>query len=145
MILNPDRGQNQKLINNSYSHHGKELAMDLSFKDIKFMIEAVDNLMVKYQERINHIEDSDEYEDEVSDLGNDIMFLSSLRKKIDDSLNDSLNPKVDANALTKYVSKRRKDIWKITKIPTPKTPKSIKQSSTNHPSVHTKSEFDEDK
>jgi hypothetical protein len=123
----------------------KELAMDLSFKDIKFMIEAVDNLMVKYQERINQIEDSDEYEDEVSDLGNDMMFLSSLRKKIDDSLNDSLNPKVDANALTKYVSKRRKDIWKITKIPTPKTPKSIKQSSTNLPSVHIKSEFDEDK
>jgi len=60
--------------------------MDLSFKDIKFMIEAVDNLMVKYQERINQIEDLDE--DEVSDLGNDIMFLSSLRKKIDDSLND---------------------------------------------------------
>jgi hypothetical protein len=118
--------------------------MDLSFKDIKFMIEAVDNLMVKYQERINQIEDSDEYEDEVSDLGNDIMFLSSLRKKIDDSLNDSLNPKIDTTALTKYVSKRRKDIWK-TKIPTPKTPKSIKQSSTNLPSVHTKSEFDEDK
>lgn len=119
--------------------------MDLSFKDIKFMIEAVDNLMVKYQERINQIEDSDEYEDEVSDLGNDIMFLSSLRKKIGDSLNDSLNPKIDTTALTKFVSKRRKKVIKITGIPTPKTPKSIKQSSTNLPSVHTKSEFDEDK
>ena len=91
--------------------------MDLSFKDIKFMIEAVDNLMVKYQERINQIEDLDEYEDEVSDLGNDIMFLSSLRKKIDDSLNDSLNPQVSITNLTKFVSKRRKKSSKSQEYP----------------------------
>ena len=119
--------------------------MDLSFKDIKFMIEAVDNLMVKYQERISQIEDSDEYEDEVSDLGNDIMFLSSLRKKIDDSLNDSLNPKIDTTALRKFVSKRRKKVIKITGIPTPKPPTPTIKGSTNHPSVHIKSEFDGDK
>jgi hypothetical protein len=91
--------------------------MDLSFKDIKFMIEAVDNLIVKYQERINQIEDLDEYEDEVSDLGNDIMFLSSLRKKIDDSLNDSLNPQVSITNLTKFVSKRRKKSSKSQEYP----------------------------
>lgn len=119
--------------------------MNLSFKDMKFMLEAVDNLMEKYQERMNQIEDLDDYEDEVSDLGNDIMFLSSLRKKIDDSLNDSLNPTVDTTDLTKFVSSRRKNLFKITKIPTPKTPKPIKQSSTNHQNVHIKSEFDGDK
>jgi hypothetical protein len=119
--------------------------MDLSFKDIKFMIEAVDNLMVKYQERINQIEDLDEYEDEVSDLGNDIMFLSSLRKKIDDSLNDSLNPKVNTTNLTKFVSKRRKKVIKITGIPTPKHPTLTIKGSTNLPTAHMKSEFDEDK
>ena len=40
------------------------------------------------------------YEDEVSDLGNDIMFLSSLRKKIDDSLNDSVSPQVNTSIFT---------------------------------------------
>jgi hypothetical protein len=71
--------------------------MDLSFKDMKFMIEALDNLMTKYQERINQIEDLDEYEDEVSDLGNDVMFLLSLCKKIDDNLNDNFHPKANAS------------------------------------------------
>ncbi|AFZ57453.1 hypothetical protein H6G54_26290 [Anabaena cylindrica FACHB-243] len=72
--------------------------MNLSFKDMKFMIEAVDNLIEKYQQRINEIEDLDEYEDEVSDLGNDIMFLSSLRKKIDESLNNSLTPQANTSS-----------------------------------------------
>jgi hypothetical protein len=119
--------------------------MNLSFKDMKFMIEAVDNLIEKYQTRIYQIEDLEEYEDEVSDLGNDIMFLSSLRKKIDASLNDSLNPKIDTTALTKFVSSERRNVFKTPKIPTPKTPKSTTKASTNLPNVHIKSEFDEDK
>jgi hypothetical protein len=115
--------------------------MDLSFKDIKFMIEAVDNLIVKYQERINQIEDSDEYEDEVSDLGNDIMFLSSLRKKIDDSLNGGGN----SQANTSIFSRNRKNVVKIIGISTPKPPTPTIKALTNHPNAHIKSEFDEDK
>lgn len=128
-----------------------ELAMDLSFKDIKFMIEAVDNLMVKFQERINQIEDSDEYED--SDLGNDIMFLSSLRKKIDESLNDSVSPQPNTSIFkllsislfrSLSIGTRKYSKEEITK-PKLKHLKPITKASTNHPTGHIKSEFDEDK
>ena len=119
--------------------------MDLSFKDIKFMIEAVDNLIVKYQERINQIEDSDEYEDEVSDLGNDIMFLSSLRKKIDDSLNDSLNPQANTSIFRPLsIGTRKYSREEIKKAKLKHLEATIK-GSTNHPTAHIKSEFDEDK
>ena len=127
--------------------------MDLSFKDIKFMIEAVDNLMVKYQERINQIEDSDEYEDEVSDLGNDIMFLSSLRKKIDESLNDSVSPQSNTSIFkllsislfrSLSIGTRKYSKEEITK-PKLKHLEPITKALTNHPTGHIKSGFDEDK
>ncbi|MEH1950120.1 MAG: hypothetical protein V7K77_24670 [Nostoc sp.] len=66
--------------------------MNLSFKDIKFIIEAIDRLIEKYQERLNEIEDTNE--DEASDLGNDTMFLESLRRKLANSLNNSTNTNV---------------------------------------------------
>ncbi|NET70720.1 MAG: hypothetical protein F6K62_07035 [Sphaerospermopsis sp. SIO1G2] len=121
--------------------------MDLSFKDMKFMIEAVDNLIQNYQQRINKIEDLEEYEYEVSDLGNDIMFLSSLRKKIDDGLNASLKPNTAAikeflkRSITSRERKKRDTI--ISTTPTP--PKPIKPPSTNPQNAHKKSDFDEDK
>jgi hypothetical protein len=129
--------------------------MDLSFKDIKFMIEAVDNLMVKYQERINQIEDSNEDKDvdEVSDLGNDIMFLSSLRKKIDDSLNDSLSPQPNTSIFkllsisifrSLSIGTRKYSKEEITK-PKLKHLEATIKALTNHPNGHIKSEFDEDK
>lgn len=120
--------------------------MNLSFKDMKFMIEAVDNLIEKYQIRINQIEDLDEYEDEVSDLGNDIMFLSSLRKKIDDSLNNSLNPNTTTilQFLKSSTSSRKRKARRI-RVTIPKAPKPTTKTSTNHPNAHIKSEFDEDK
>jgi hypothetical protein len=121
--------------------------MDLSFKDMTFMIEAVDNLMEKYQQRINQIEELEEYEDEVSDLGNDIMFLSSLRKKIDDSLNASLKPNTAAinQFLKRSISSRgrKKSDMIISTNPTP--PKPIIPPSTNPQNAHKKSDFDEDK
>ena len=40
--------------------------MNLSFKDIQFIIEAIDNLIETYQERLKNIEDVDE--DEASDI-----------------------------------------------------------------------------
>ncbi|WP_230967815.1 hypothetical protein [Nostoc sp. WHI] len=50
--------------------------MKLSFKDIQFIIEAIDNLIKVYEERLNN-ENIDE--DEISDIGNDCMFLETLR------------------------------------------------------------------
>ena len=54
--------------------------MNLSFKDTQFIIEAIDNLIDNYQERIEAIQDIDE--DEASDLGNDCMFLECLRQDL---------------------------------------------------------------
>lgn len=64
--------------------------MNLSFKDIQFIVEAIELLIEKYQERLKQIEDIDE--DEASDLGNDTMFLESLRRKLGDSLNKNISP-----------------------------------------------------
>ena len=50
--------------------------MNLSFKDLRFIIEALENLINAYQERLQVIEDVDE--DEAADLGNDIKFLEPL-------------------------------------------------------------------
>jgi hypothetical protein len=55
--------------------------MDLGFKDRVFIILAINNLIVKYQTRSSLIDD----EDEISDLGNDIMMLTALSKKISES------------------------------------------------------------
>lgn len=64
--------------------------MNLSFKDIQFLIEAIDNLIDKYQERLKSIEDVDE--DEASDLGNDCMFLTALKGDLAKSLEQSVSP-----------------------------------------------------
>jgi hypothetical protein len=48
--------------------------MKLSFKDIQFILTAIDNLIKTYEERINS-------EDELSDLG-DCLFLEALREDL---------------------------------------------------------------
>ncbi len=50
--------------------------MNLSFKDLRFIIEAIEHQINAYQERLQVIEDVDE--DEAADLGNDIKFLELL-------------------------------------------------------------------
>jgi hypothetical protein len=57
--------------------------MKLSFKDIKLIIEAIENLINTYEERLNS-ENIDE--DKVSDMGNDCMFLEALREDLAKSL-----------------------------------------------------------
>lgn len=69
----------QKLINPKIVVFQKRM-MNLSFKDTQFIIEAIDNLIDNYQERIEAIQDIDE--DEASDLGNDCMFLECLRQDL---------------------------------------------------------------
>ncbi len=61
--------------------------MKLSYKDTKFIIEAIDNLIDTYATRI---ESEDSTEDEIADLGNDCMFLQSLRHNLAISLESAL-------------------------------------------------------
>ena len=57
----------------------------LSFKDTRFIIEAIDHLIKEYNERLLAIEEKEEDEDEASELGNDFMFLESLRTELEES------------------------------------------------------------
>ena len=50
--------------------------MNLSFKDLRFIIKAIEHQINAYQERLQVIEDVNE--DEAADLGNDIKFLELL-------------------------------------------------------------------
>lgn len=52
--------------------------MNLSIKDFRFIIEAIENQINAYQERLQVIEDVEDDEDEAADLGNDIKFLEIL-------------------------------------------------------------------
>lgn len=62
--------------------------MNFSFKDTKFIIEALNLLIDTYNKRLYEIEDLEEYEDEASELGNDTLFLKSLRTEIEKTLNN---------------------------------------------------------
>jgi hypothetical protein len=84
--------------------------MKLSFKDIKFIIQAIDNLIETYEECLN----GDKLEeDEISDLGNDCMFLEALRTDLAKSLEQSFshipnnvysNPQISVQELMQPVS-----------------------------------------
>ena len=50
----------------------------LSFKDIQFIIEALEALVKIYTERIQQLETLENDEDEISDLSNDSLFLQEL-------------------------------------------------------------------
>ncbi|MEG4034198.1 hypothetical protein Q5691_04910 [Microcoleus sp. w1-18aA5] len=58
--------------------------MNLSFKDLRFIIEAIEHQIDAYRERLQVIEDTDE--DEAADLGNDIKFLELLHTDLMTSL-----------------------------------------------------------
>ncbi|MCC3405440.1 MAG: hypothetical protein JGK24_08835 [Microcoleus sp. PH2017_29_MFU_D_A] len=66
--------------------------MNLSFKDLRFIIEAIEHQINAYQERLQVIEDIEE--DEAADLGNDIKFLELLLADMKKSLehNTSVKP-----------------------------------------------------
>jgi len=65
--------------------------MNLSFKDLRFIIEAIENQINAYQERLQVIEDVDE--DEAADLGNDIKFLELLHRDITKTLKQNSSVK----------------------------------------------------
>jgi hypothetical protein len=66
--------------------------MNLSFKDLRFIIEAIEHQINAYKERLQVIEDVDE--DEAADLGNDIKFLELLHADMTTTLeqNTSVKP-----------------------------------------------------
>ena len=61
--------------------------MNLSYKDLKFILESIDRLLNQYNTRLEKIEDLEEHEDEASDLANDCMFLESLKLEIEQNMN----------------------------------------------------------
>lgn len=68
--------------------------MKLSFKDIQFLIEAIDNLTRVYEERLNN---ENINEDEISDIGNDCMFLDALRVDLTNNLKQIRSQKQDCS------------------------------------------------
>lgn len=52
--------------------------MNLSFKDLRFIIEAIEHQINAYQKRLQVIEDTEE--EDAADLGNDIKFLEILNR-----------------------------------------------------------------
>ncbi|MEG4247143.1 hypothetical protein [Microcoleus sp. Pol10D4] len=64
--------------------------MNLSFKDLRFIIEAIEHQINAYQERLQVIEDVDE--DEAADLGNDIKFLELLHADMTTTLEQNTKP-----------------------------------------------------
>lgn len=66
--------------------------MQLSFKDVQFIIEALDYRIEAYREVLKNQEDLDE--DEVSDITNDCGFLEGLRKDLAKALSQGELPKV---------------------------------------------------
>jgi hypothetical protein len=85
--------------------------MNLSFKDTKFIIEAIDYLLEKYDRRLVEIEDDEDSEDEASDLGNDKMFLESLKSEIEHTIETRKNlnlanePQVESSTSLEKISK----------------------------------------
>jgi hypothetical protein len=65
--------------------------MNLSFKDLRFIIKAIEHQINAYQERLQVIEDVDE--DEAADLGNDIKFLELLHADMTTTLEQKTSVK----------------------------------------------------
>ena len=65
--------------------------MILSFKDIQFIIEALEFRIEAYAERLK---DEDLDEDEASDIGNDCYFLEALREDLMKAIKEGSLPKI---------------------------------------------------
>jgi len=65
--------------------------MNLSFKDLRFIIKALEHQINAYKERLQVIEDVDE--DEAAALGNDIKFLELLHADMTTTLEQNTSVK----------------------------------------------------
>ncbi len=64
--------------------------MNLSYKDVQFIIESLDYKIKSYQELLEVIED----EDKISDMSNDCYFLENLRQDLVHCLSEESLPQV---------------------------------------------------
>ena len=85
--------------------------MKFSFKDLKFISEALENLLNKYDRRLEKIEDIEECEDEASDIDNDYLFVESLKQEIEKSI--SQNQSVDSNNSLPIVKQNLESITEL--------------------------------
>ncbi|MEG4310092.1 MULTISPECIES: hypothetical protein [unclassified Microcoleus] len=74
--------------------------MNLSFKDLRFIIEAIEHQINAYQERLQVIEDVDE--DEAADLGNDLEFLELLHADMTTTLDQNTKPLNSDDSFSPY-------------------------------------------
>lgn len=81
----------------------KDVEMILFFKDIQFLIEAIEFRIEAYQERLN--EDLDE--DEASDIGNNCGFLEALRQDLVKAIKDGNLPKIAESSEGLYQEVRK--------------------------------------
>ncbi|MEG4109871.1 hypothetical protein [Microcoleus sp. S13_C5] len=72
--------------------------MNLSFKDLRFIIEAIEHQINAYQERLQVIEEVDE--DEAAELGNDIKFLELLHADMTTTLKQNLEQNTSVKTLS---------------------------------------------
>ena len=87
----------------------------LSFKDTQFIVEAIDHLIKEYNERLLAIEENEENEDEASDLGNDCMFLESLRTELEKSLSQGNTIKLSETSIGSSQDKARMSLDELVK------------------------------
>lgn len=78
--------------------------MILSFKDIQFIIEAIEFRIETYKERLN---DEELDEDEASDIGNDRGFLEALRQDLVKAIKDENLPKIAESSEGLYQEVRK--------------------------------------
>jgi hypothetical protein len=72
--------------------------MNLSFKDLRFIIEAIEHQINAYQERLQVIQEVDE--DEAADIGNDIKFLELLHADMTTTLEQNLEQNTSVKTLS---------------------------------------------
>lgn len=70
---------------------GEVTIMNLSFKNFRFIIEAIEHQINAYQQRLQVIKDVNE--DEAADLGNDIKFLELLHADMTTTLEQNTSVK----------------------------------------------------
>lgn len=78
--------------------------MILSFKDLQFIIEAIEFRIETYQE---HLNDEDLDEDEASDIGNDCGFLEALRQDLVTAIKDGNLTKIAESSEGLYQEVRK--------------------------------------
>lgn len=90
--------------------------MKLSFKDIKFILEALERLLSQYDRRLQEIEDLEEYEDEASDLDNDYLFVESLKLEIAKSIHQNESVDYDISSETLATQNLKSTIKSASKL-----------------------------